>query len=343
LGALRALRDADGQLTMVRFTATNDAVYLLQNSSTNQNRKRTTYFLKRFFCDDLTPINVAIPSDHAKQAHASDPACVACHYKLDPLAGFFRNFGNAFADYSRLGNIEFDDHAVTDLAGYANAWRNPPGSLREWNVGYVRSLQFPEQNYYGESLDDLFAFMRQAPEVKACLVHRLNQYLLGEEQTVDQTYLDGMTRAFVQQSATDSTTAFRQAAAAIVTSQAFRRTNRDPETCYDFPPGTDLSTRPPCRIAAVVQRSCVSCHASESAAGGLDLSRWVPLSSGKYGFPHRRPDTGEWIEPRETAKRIVERLSSASLDLRMPLLRYMAPLDKEALYLWATEQSSHVK
>ncbi|MEI6399160.1 MAG: hypothetical protein WCO71_10345, partial [Pseudomonadota bacterium] len=54
----------------------------LQNSSTNRNRKRAAWALKRFFCDDLTPINVEAPSSHVGGQHGSDPACYSCHYKL---------------------------------------------------------------------------------------------------------------------------------------------------------------------------------------------------------------------------------------------------------------------
>ncbi|MCX6129866.1 MAG: hypothetical protein NTX25_12505, partial [Proteobacteria bacterium] len=60
----------------------------LKNSSTNENRRRASYVLKRFFCDDLTPINVVSPKLHAgTNRHASEPSCQACHYKLDPMAG----------------------------------------------------------------------------------------------------------------------------------------------------------------------------------------------------------------------------------------------------------------
>src|SRR5262249_26777289 len=45
----------------------------LPNSSTNFDRKRASYMLKRFFCDDLTPINILAPEGHGgKDRHASE-------------------------------------------------------------------------------------------------------------------------------------------------------------------------------------------------------------------------------------------------------------------------------
>ena len=43
----------------------------LGNSSTNFNRKRSAYVLKRFFCDDLIPIGFETPQEHVGGAHGS--------------------------------------------------------------------------------------------------------------------------------------------------------------------------------------------------------------------------------------------------------------------------------
>src|SRR5258705_3776720 len=80
----------------------------LGNSSTNFNRKRSAYVLKRFFCDDLIPIGFESPQEHVSGAHGSQTTCFACHHKLDPMAGFFRSYGAYFFDYSRSPDIIFD-------------------------------------------------------------------------------------------------------------------------------------------------------------------------------------------------------------------------------------------
>src|SRR5690606_6614086 len=97
----------------------------LPNSSTNFNRKRANYALKRFFCDDLTPVNVVLPDDHAGGRHGTDPGCQACHYKLDPMAGFFR-YHNGFGTSSKDpdGIIFFSDGALKPLGEYLGEWRS---------------------------------------------------------------------------------------------------------------------------------------------------------------------------------------------------------------------------
>src|SRR5262249_26998450 len=77
----------------------------LRNSSTNMNRKRGAYVLKRFFCDDLTPVGFESPKEHVTGVHGSDTTCFNCHYKLDPMAGFFRNYGASFFNYSKASTL----------------------------------------------------------------------------------------------------------------------------------------------------------------------------------------------------------------------------------------------
>ncbi|MGZ3652043.1 MAG: hypothetical protein ACXWSC_12695, partial [Bdellovibrionota bacterium] len=132
----------------------------LANSSTNMNRKRAAYVLKRYFCDDLTPVGIEDGGDHTGGAHGSQPSCRSCHYKLDPMAGYFRSYGRSFRDFSMNRNITFDDGAKVNLEQYESAWLMPPGSPRKWNVGYVRSVSDETLNDYGSTLDDLHANFR---------------------------------------------------------------------------------------------------------------------------------------------------------------------------------------
>ena len=83
-----------------------------------------------------------------------------------------------------------------DRKKYQSTWQAPPGSGRTWEVGYVRSPRWTEQNNYGETLGDLSKIIRKAPEAKRCLMKRLTEYMLGEDQTVDGGYLDDLTAKF---------------------------------------------------------------------------------------------------------------------------------------------------
>ena len=109
----------------------------LKNSSTNYNRRRGAYMLKHFFCDDLTPVGFDDPQQHVGGAHGSDTPCYGCHFKLDPMAGFFRDRGTYFFDYATDQELMFDDGAEIDRAKYSNAWRAPKDSGRELSLIHI--------------------------------------------------------------------------------------------------------------------------------------------------------------------------------------------------------------
>src|SRR5690606_30487522 len=101
----------------------------LGNSSTNFNRKRAAYVLKRFFCDDIVAAPPEPPPAHG--AAKAETSCIACHAKLDPMAGFFRSRGANFYDYGRMDAIVFDDLSTAPREKYETAWRAPTGAGRE--------------------------------------------------------------------------------------------------------------------------------------------------------------------------------------------------------------------
>ena len=258
----------------------------LTNSSTNYNRKRAAYILDRFFCDDLTPINVENLAEHVGDRHASDPSCFACHYRLDPMAGFFKDYGIAFSSFKDASSIIFDDMAIMEKAKYDRAWFAPGDSGREWDIGYVRSLNQGSLNTYGTDLDDLFRIIKAAPEVKRCVVKRMYEYFIGEEQTIDAGYLDYLTQEFLKASAQNSSQAFQELAAKMVLSRAFLEHDLESGVCYDFAPGRVADESPPCRVNYLLESNCVSCHGKQQQEGRLDLSRWVRAFDGRMTFPH---------------------------------------------------------
>ncbi|HEX4924929.1 MAG TPA: hypothetical protein VFV50_12625 [Bdellovibrionales bacterium] len=301
------------------------------NSSTNSNRKRGAYILKQYFCDDLTPVGVVVPDSHATGAHGSEPSCFACHYKLDPMSGFFRDRGFQGHDFSYSPIVLFDDAALKLKGEYQKQWQNPNGS---WNVGYVRSLQFPQKNEYAGSFEELFAIIRKAPEVRQCLVKRLYQYFLSETQAVDRGYLEMAAAEFIKLSETNSTVALKSAILRITHSRTFSHPNPQEDQCYDYRAGDDPSQKPPCKVSFLLEKNCASCHQGSSAAAGLDLTRWIKTEGGEYGFPHLS-ENGAQVKPAVTFKRISELLTTADPNKRMPLRRFITSQDQQALYLWA--------
>ncbi len=310
----------------------------LANSSTNYNRKRAAYVLKRFFCDDLTPVGFEDPKEHIGGAHGSQTSCYACHYKLDPMAGFFRNNGALFADSSASADIVFDDLASMDRKAYLSAWRAPEGANRTWEVGYIRSPRWAEQNNYGESVGDLSKIIRDAPEAKRCLMKRLTEYMVGENQTVDGSYLDSLTSTFEQEAAQNSSIALKNAMLRILQTQTYQTRNPDPQQCYDYAPGTKADNRPPCRVAHILEKNCVQCHGGKDPLNPLDLSKWIdsPDAKGKT-FPHLNSQN-EQIPGSKTLQQIASRVSASDLKIRMPKNKPMSSQERQELFLWVQKE-----
>ncbi|WP_394833026.1 DUF1588 domain-containing protein [Pendulispora rubella] len=304
----------------------------LDNSSTNQNRRRAAYVLDRFFCDDLKPIDAALPAAHASDRHASDPACKSCHYKLDPMAGFFKEYGRIGTSLAGQPNMIFDDGAVMNQEAYQSQWKGTSG--RSWDIGYVRSTTDPSLNSYGESLEDLFRIIEGAPEVKACLTRRTFEYFNGDEQIVDPGYLAGLTNSFIEEAKANSSTAFRNLVRRVLTSRTFRTSHPRSDECYDVPDGVDATSRPPCSVAFILQKNCATCHSGAGAQAGLDLTAW---RADEQTFPHRGPGGASW-PARETFTRMLDRIRSSDPARQMPAGRSMPPKEREDLYLWLTER-----
>jgi hypothetical protein len=309
----------------------------LPNSSTNYNRKRAAYVLKRYFCDDLNPVGVENPKEHTGgDAHGSQPSCMACHYKLDPMAGFFRYNGAGFRDMANSTAIVFDDGAQMPLEEYTKAWKAPVDSGREWDVGYVRSANKPELNAYGSSLSDLHKILREAPEVKRCIAKRMFEFLNLDGQSQDAGYVSYLAKEFTEKAKENSSLAFRWMVKQIVLGKTFEQPNPDSKECYDFAPGQNPKGRPPCRVAYILETNCVSCHATVYDSGNLAIGSWIQLEDGSYNFEHQKND-GSQYPMQITMQKIVDRLNTSDPKLRMPKDKHMSSQERQELFLWAQE------
>ena len=206
----------------------------LQNSSTNKSRKRAAYVLKQFFCEDLGAVPVNIPASVSNDKHASDPNCQSCHYKLDPMAGFFKNLdARGYLDVDRK-TMSFSDGVESDYAEYESNWLAEAGSPRTWNIGYIRDLKNPERNSYGETLDDLYSVLKSAPEVRKCLVRKAFAYFVSSKQAIDEKFLDELTKNFNKVTAEkNSGLAFKALVKSLVLSKSFAETNPKASALYD--------------------------------------------------------------------------------------------------------------
>lgn len=278
------------------------------NSSTNYNRKRAAAILKTYFCDDLTPVNIVAPDVHGNDQHGSDPSCQACHYKLDPMAGFFRDQGLAGSSFPAQNLLVFDDGAVVSGASY-DAYMNSWKVNGSWNVGYVRSLRDPRLNSYevdhDQPLSELFRIIREAPEVKACLVKRMSEFFISQEQVFDGAFLSDLTRTLSQPSQSSGEN-FKELVRRLMLSETFAAENPNPRVCYD-PPGAEAQGAL-CEVAFIIKTRCAACHAEGFA---LD-------------------------DPTVQAK-MLDRLQSPDPERRMPLRMDMPDTERVALIKWLSE------
>lgn len=344
LGAAPELSRA---LASFGFYATN------LNSSTNANRRRAASMLRTYFCDDLTPIgSVAAEASKAKEffgsssarqedavvphvpagSHASDPACASCHFKLDPLAGLFRHIGVSGMDFTGKSVQIFDDLAIyrgDRLRAYHDAWRAPVGSGRAWDTGIVRSTFNPSLNTYVDSLEDLFKFMRTSPYVRSCLVRKTAAAVVGPNVQLDGGWLASLDTHYVKEKEkTSSARAYKSLLKRLAMSRSFVTADPVPGVCYDTPEAENAKTRGrerltlgadvPCSVRHILETNCTQCHGASSGGSGLDLSTWVEAPDGGGGMFLHRNAQGQLLPRVESFRRLMERISSSDIGLRMP-------------------------
>lgn len=102
------------------------------NTALNKNRKRAAAVFRTFLCDDMkavivdekgnqneildkvfpqpggnTPVGGHSPSTAMTDPHGRDPACMKCHYKLDPMGKTFQDSGMILAPLASPGALVF--------------------------------------------------------------------------------------------------------------------------------------------------------------------------------------------------------------------------------------------
>jgi hypothetical protein len=305
-------------------------------TSTNYQRKRASYLLKTYFCDDLAPIDIPSEGDGGAaggEAHAQNPSCQACHYRLDPMGGLLRYGGSFYRkSISFSDGVTFKDDRYE---AYLDTWRNPDGSFR---TGYfiLGSDGTPERDPAwrdedGDTITGLWSFLPRSKVVRSCLVRRLAEFVLGPEQVYDRAWLSEI--AAELRPGPTSAVAFKSVVKKLLLSKTFSTHDPKAGTCYDVAT-TAPAGRAPCVIASIVEDNCQSCHAGARPSGRLDLSRWDPATQ---SFRHTDA-SGTSLPPRETFARMLERITTSDTRRRMPLLRVLPQADAATLRAWLNER-----
>lgn len=304
--------------------------FAFPNSSTNYNRKRAAYLLKTYFCDDLTPLKIVTSEgDHDQGRHGSDPSCLSCHYKLDPMAGFFAPYGVLGSKFDNLNVHVFDDNAVIkgeQLKAYRSAWPV---------TGYIRSPRTASANDYGKDLNDLMTIIQKAPEAKQCLIKRMASYYLGDNQAYDGGWMQHLTSVY--ETAPTSGKGFKDVVSQLLTSKTFTTRDPKPDQCYDYYPSEPGPDAVPCLVRYVIEQNCVTCH-KNTGLGELNLSQWVEIGRDAnnkpiFGFPHQ-DYTGQQHSKSDSFAIIAERLNTDDPNRAMPKGKDMRAVDRAALFKW---------
>lgn len=308
------------------------------NSSTNYNRRRAAYVLKTFFCDDLTPVNLEIAKHPGDDRHASDPSCMACHYKLDPLAGFFRPYGVAGIRFDGAKDFFFDDLkriSGMELDKYMSSWDFPgkKGPNNGLNVGLVRSSTDQSKNSYGSTLEDMGRLIASDPRTFVCKTQRLADYFIGSGLTYDRTWIEQLASKIQSAPKASNGKAIKEVIKGLLLSKSFMVEDPEDGVCYDRPSLRQGQSNLDCLVSSTLEKYCYKCHGSAGAHGGLNLSQW----SEKNGFLHA-DDDGKNLEKSASYQRILQRLGPSEAGPIMPLNSPMPDPERRILINWFEKQ-----
>jgi hypothetical protein len=348
--------------------------FVNRTNLTNRNRKRAAWALRTFFCDDLTPLGIDSPrkqkdppkppandaqaaqEDQAAAAHANgrelcedlhgaDPACAACHYKLDPMAALFRYHGMWGTDYgpNATGKFKFFPNTPPltepELERYLACWRYPAdapyhradGRTYQWRAGYFRTAQEApdDANERFDTLEELTAALPGIPAFRRCFASRLTKYVIDSKNTTfDPAWIGHLADMLGQP---DSSTALKSVLKELFTSNAYRNVDPRSGECYDEAPDTERSEIP-CSVRETIQDNCTSCHNADEAKGGLDLTQWVSDGAGRMTFKHVK---GKQLTRKASFDLLSRAMSSSEPQFRMPRGQdKIDPPQRTALYEW---------
>lgn len=333
---------------------------ILKNSSTNYSRKRAAYVLRTFTCDDMTPVSTESEHMEGGSLHAAQPACMACHYKMDPIAAIFAPYGVGGVEFRGDAKEHiFDDALRMDRASeqykikYLGEYKAADGTT---HIGHYKSLnalypEWTEANPDNVSLATLFDYFKKSPIVRQCLTKRLTEKVLGKKQVYDGKWIEQLAQNF--EGGASGTEAVKKTIAQIVMSKTFARKTITAGQCYDFAPGFEPAPdSPPCEVASIINKYCKSCHNEDNPSGDLDMTKWLKGPNGVSQFAHYLSE-GKLVPKKDSIKWMIASITnpkSLKRDrdgdgvndplLLMPYKKDFPESEKQILYKWLEKQTS---
>jgi hypothetical protein len=251
------------------------------------------------------------------------------------MGGLFRFRGNRGQNFEGQDSFRFDDNKTIqgqELTEYFNSWNNKDGDLQ---VGVYVGVGKPHKQWEGETLKDLWPFLKKSNEARSCLTRRFAEYFLGKEQVYDGIWMDQLAKNI--KPGPESGKGVKKLVKDIVLSKTFAHPNPEKGTCYDFVGDAPAENQPPCEIAAIVKKHCASCHTDKDDLG-IDFTKWIELPNGKFGFPHYNEDWDDQRDQTSSFEEIIARLTSTDSSVRMPQGGAMSESERQVMYHWLNNQ-----
>jgi hypothetical protein len=288
------------------------------NTLLNRNRKRAAYFIRNYFCDELTSTAIDLSSFHTDK-NVGDPhvtgTCVSCHYKLDPLAGSLADLDARPG--GRLYVVDGNQLEGDSLKQYLAGWRVK---------GYFPTPSTQNITEWPDT-QAMFAGMAKSPEARRCFVQKTVEYFLGNKQAVDEKWLDELAQRYSTNIDKNYTQGFSDLVFQVVSSKAYRAMDRQLDRCYDF--SAESSQEIPCHIQSLIKRNCLACHNDDT--GKVNFAKIIPHADGVFY-------ASSYGERKETIKQILEAVRDRNVEDRMPLGLEMPAAERTKIISWLIEQ-----
>lgn len=175
------------------------------DTPTNRNRSRANFIFRTFMCETLSPPVKKNPPSHFANDddHGTNPDCIGCHYRLDPMARFFDHWRPAVnnstwfdSDQIALGKL------VLPVAG------QPP-------------VSFPGDNETG-----LARILAAQPLVHSCISSKSWEFIYGVSVEIPEAFKPVLINAF------DQRNSFRDAIRTSMLHPYFWSTTTPPPITY---------------------------------------------------------------------------------------------------------------
>ncbi len=224
-------------------------MYRYQSAGNNFHRARADMLADALLCQPFNTRDIVVGADvnvadeqAVSEAVATDPACIACHQAMDPLAGFFWGYKGLF----RRAQI-LQAHNVYDCSWSFSGGQEIPATFDSEPADFCYPLRqyfadeqsdwegvgLREPSYYStpaRDMTDAGRLIADDPRFSRCMANRVFSFLTASE--LESAPPEVVTE--LQQTLTESDFDLRALAAAVVAGEPFRAAGSEVEPAPPF-------------------------------------------------------------------------------------------------------------